>query len=276
MPDPDRDPEQERRTNPRYDNWPVERYDAYAEWPVERATPRDEGGTLKEVAEEYQEERDGGDAEWIGFVDTGTQGVTPYLLGAGGSTIYEGEIDEAEERIVLREEKAQEVESEDSLGERIEEIGQEHGWTWLSSFARTHLQDDEDEDTLTEADAGLELRDSEFMQRNLPASSTAELGFSGSHTLTDPSGQVYVIDRDFTVTTIEGNQVAVDVDEEYVVAEGPAEDRRAGDADIVDERQYRLEREVDPDVDREVAVETFLQEWHTRHVGWPPSEEHAP
>lgn len=273
MPDPDRNPEEARRTNPRYDNWPVERYDAYTEWPVERATPREEGGTLEEVAEEYQADRE--DVEWIGFVDTGTQGMTPYLLGAGGSTIYEGEIDEAEERIVLREEAAQKVESDDSLGAHIAEIGDEHGWSWLSSFARTHLQDDEHEAALSDA-AGLERRDSEFMQRNLTASSTADLGFTGSHTLVDASGQVYVIERDFTVTSIEGTRATVDVDEEYVVAEEPEEGRRAGDAEIVDERQYRLERELDPDVDQQVAVETFLQKWHSRHVGWPPTEEHAP
>lgn len=271
MPDPDPDPDAARQTNPRYDNWPVERYDAYADWPVERATPREEGGTLEEVAEEYQAEHDDDDVEWIGFVDTGTQGMTPYLLGAGGSIIYEGEIDEAEERIVLREEGAREVESEDSIADHIEEIGEEHGWTWLSSFARTHLQDDED--TPTGADEGLELRDSEFMQHNLPASSTAEMAFTGSHTLADASGQVYVIERDFTVTSLEGDRATVDVDEEYVVTEGAEEDRRAGDAEIVDERQYRFERELDPDVDREVAAEKYLQEWHSRHVGWPPSEE---
>ena len=271
MPDPERDPAHERRTNPRYDDWPVERYESYADWPVERATPREEGGTIDEVAEEYQEERD--DVEWIGFADTGTQGVTPYLMGAGGSTIYAGEIDEAEERIVLREEGSREVESEESIGETIEEIGDEHGWTWLSSFAQTHLQDDEGGDGPPGPGDRLEIQDSEFMQHNLPASSTAELAFTGSHTLTDASGQVYVIEREFTVTSTEGDAVTVDVDEEYVVAEGPEEDRRAGDAEIVDERQYTFERELDPGVDQEVAVETFLQEWHSHHVGWPPSEE---
>lgn len=274
MPDPDRDPERDRRTAPQYDNWPVERYDAYTEWPIERATPRDEGGTLAEVAEEYEQERDEEDVEWLGFVGAGTQGATPYLLGPGRSTIYRGEIDEAGERIVLREEGARAVESGESLGERIEEIGEEHGWAWLSSFARTYLQDDEPGDALTGAADGLEVRESEFMQRNLPASATADLGFSGSHTLVDASGQVYVIEREFTATTTDGSQVAIDIDEEYLIAEEPAENRRAGDAEIVEERQYSLEREVDTDTDGwKTTVETLLHEWHTHHVGWPPSEE---
>lgn len=270
MSDPDRDAEPELQTNPRYDSWPVERYDAYADWPVERATPRDEGGTLEEVAEEYQE-RDDEDAEWLGFVGDGAEVAGPYVYTPGGSAIYEGDIDEDDERIVLRDESRREVESEESLGEHIEEIGDEHGWRWLSSFAREYLEDDED--ASAESVDALELRDSEFDRRNLTGSASYDLGFFGSHTLVDASGRVYVIERRFNVNAAETNRTAVEVEESCLAAEEAAEKRRAGDAELVEKRQHGFDIEADTDAgDWEAEVEAYLKKWHAAHVGWPSDE----
>jgi len=258
MPDPDTDTEPERRTDPRFDDWPVERNDAFADVPVERATPREDDADDTEAL------------EWIGFAGLGGTAPGPYVYDAEESAIYEGEHDD--DRLVLREDSRRDVEDEQSLGEHIEEIGADHGWTWLSSFAREYLEDDEERDGPGTA-PGLELRDSEFGRRNLPDSSSIDLGLFGSHTLADESGQVRVVDRYFAVDDVERDPVAVDVEEEFLAAEAPAEDRREGDAELVEERQYGFELGVSEGAaNREARVESALRTWHAAHVGWPAAE----
>lgn len=259
------------RIGPRYDNWPVERYDTYADWPVERATPGDDDDdTVEELEKEYEQDFHQDKVDWLGITGSGTPEGGPSVYAGVGSAIHTGRIDEANERVVLEAEANREVEDEESLGEHIEEIGEEHGWQWLSSFAREHLGADDPEDAL--ADDAFRRRDSEFDRRNLAESDDADLGFFASHTLVDGTGQVYIIDRRFDVTTRAAG-VAVAVEGEYLVAREPAEEERAGDTDLVAERSYEFDLSTDTDDPGwEAEVETYLMEWHADHVGWPPSE----
>lgn len=263
MPDPDHDTQSERRPDPRFDNWPVERPGGATDQAGETATPRDEGGTRERLADANEDE----DLEWLGVAGTGAQGGTPFVYDRSDPGVYEGEFDDEESRVVVRETADRDVESHESLGEHIEDIGEEHGWSWLSGFAREYLEGDRHEE-LTD-DHELEHTDSAFQQRQLRDSSSADVGFSGSHTFTDAWDRVHVIDRRFTVFDGESDAVRVDVDEYYLIAEEPREQERAGDADPIEEREYTIEREVDPNTPNwESAVEADLQEWHAAHDRW--------
>lgn len=102
-------------TDPRYDNYPI------TEGDVERS-----------------------DVEWVGFAANAYGGAQPRLYEPHNETAYAGEIDEENERVVLKPDTAQQVE-EESLGEHIEAIGDEHGWEWLSEFAQKYLEEENDE-----------------------------------------------------------------------------------------------------------------------------------
>lgn len=191
------------------------------------------------------------------------------MYGPGTGTVYEGDIDADNERIVLREEGEREVESDESLGKHLEAIGDEHGWTWLSSFASDYLEDDDDRADADGTTTGLDLRDTEFTERNITESSPADLSFTGSPTLVDESGRVHVVDRRFTVRKHDGDRVDVEVEDDYLAAEEPAEERREGDADIVEERQESFELDVDEAANRDAEIESYLKRWHAAHIGWP-------
>lgn len=271
MPDPDSDTEPERRTDPRFDDWPVKRDDAFANVPVEHATPRGDGERHGGVPED-PEDGTADEVEWIGFAGLGGTISGPYLYDAEESAIYEGEHDAENDRLVLREETRREVDDDRSLGEHIEAIGEDHGWTWLSSFARTYLEDGDAEEPAG-ARTGLELRQTEFDRRNLPDSSSVDLGFFGSHTLVDESGQVHVVDRYFAIEDDDRDPVPVDVEEEFLLAKEPEAERREGDADMVQERHYSFGLDVGEDaVDPATRIESELRTWHAAHVGWPASE----
>lgn len=264
MPDPDHDTEPERRTDPRFDNWPVERGQGYEDQASERPESRDEGSTRERLAETSAHE---GDLEWIGIAGTGAQGGTPYIYDHGDPGIYEGEFDVEESRVVIREESRREADSQDSLGEHIEAIGEDHGWSWLSGFAREYLEDDRHEE-LTEEDS-LEHTDSAFTERQLPDSSDADVSFNASHSFRDAWDRVHVIDRRFTVTDTDSDTARVDVEEYYLIADEPRAEERGGDADAVEEREYTFELDVDPKTPNwSAAVETDLKEWHATHDEW--------
>ena len=263
MADPDRDTEAERRTDPEYDNWPIENYDAWTNWPVEGSTPRDEGGTLEEVTEEGEVEPE---HRWIGVVGTGAAYVYD------GASLHAGDVDQENERVRLREESRADLDSDESLGEHIEEIGEELGWTWLSSFAREHLEDDQRQ---IHGSGGIELRDSEFNRRNVADSASYGQSFTGSHTFVDESEQVYIFDRQINVYEDRAgpDHVLVEVDEDYLVAEEPDEEMSQGDTDIVEERTREFEVEIDTDHRHwENELEELVKEWHLTHLGWPTTD----
>lgn len=72
--------------------------------------------------------------EWIGTIAGGS---APHLYEEHTNTIYETEIDEEAELVIPKNPHPLEGKS---LGEYIEEIGEERGWDSLSEFARKHLE----------------------------------------------------------------------------------------------------------------------------------------
>lgn len=113
--DPDDTPDMDYGdSDPKYDNFPI------TEGDVERT-----------------------DVEWIGFTAKGKG--APRLYEPHNETTYEGTIDEENERVVLDPDSGRELGSRDALGEYIEEVGDEHGWHWLSDFAEEHVESDESE-----------------------------------------------------------------------------------------------------------------------------------
>lgn len=293
MSDLESDADPERRTDPRFDAWPVERNDAFADVPVERATPRGRGETTGDVPDVDREDDGPDEVRWLGFAGRGGYAYGPFLYDSEDAAVYRGDLDHDEDRIVLDEDSRRDVGDDRSLGEHLEAIGEEHGWTWLSSFAREHLEDDSGVDgadrssastddrspastddrsppATGEAPAELELRASEFQRRNLPDSSELALGFSASHTLVDEGGRVHVIERSFDVADLGDASATVDVETDFLVATGEQADRRAGEAERVDRRHHSFDLEPDADApDAGAAVESRLRTWHAAHVGWP-------
>lgn len=255
-----------RRRSLEYDNWPVRRYDEYESWPVERESPDGQSVRSEEI-------------EWVGtFAPSGGA----YLYSANDEAIYEGRIDVANERIVVDEEAVERDVGDDSLTDRIAEIGDERDWDWLSSFARDRLDADGGDTAHEGADAAeyhtpeeFDHHDTRFQRRNLPRSADAEVVFFGSHTYADDTGRVHVLEREFDVdlpdaTADETVSARVSVTEEYLVAADDSPENREGDAELVDDREYEIAVEVGPDApSRQARVEGYLREWHAERPGTP-------
>ncbi|WP_459191447.1 hypothetical protein [Halosimplex sp. J119] len=265
MPDPDHDAEPEPKTDPRFDNWPVRRYDAYDDLTVERETPGEEGREQLE------------DVEWVGV--SGGAGGNAVLYEPQQDTVHQGRYDPDENRVVVGDDERR-VDEEESLGDHLVDIGEEHEWNWLSSFAQDHLETPEhDGDHPTSGHLlppGFDHEYTEFQQRNVAASADVDAAFWGSHTFADETDRVHVLEREFGVRGDDvGDEVAVHVEERYLVAEEPREESRAGDADLVNEREYDLALDVDPTEDGWVpATEDLLTRWHRSHLAPPEREEH--
>lgn len=251
--DPDRDTEPELQTDPRFDNWPAEYYDAYSDWPVEREVPDEDTVKREEI-----------DADWVGYAGKWSVAASePLFYDHDRNVVMEGEIDEENERIVVREDHERRDVGDASLGERIEEFSEEHGWTWLASFAREHLEGEGDVETVPEPEH------SEFNRRNLLDSAEQDLSYVASHTFRDAGDTVFTLERDFDVYLDDGDadSARVTVDEEVLVAERPRAEERAGDADILQENEYGFEVTVDPeDPTPEATVEGELKDWHAANV----------
>ena len=109
-----RDPadREDRGTAIEYDNWPVE-------------------GTKGE------------DKEWLDV--SGVTGDTSGALALYQPTegvVYGTKADEENRRLTSDRETEWEVETDDAVGEVIEEIGETVGWVSLSEYARDHLNDE--------------------------------------------------------------------------------------------------------------------------------------
>jgi|GEM_PF-1801879 len=264
MSDPDRDAEPERATDPRFDDWPVRRYDE--DLTVERETPADAG------------DRQLDDVEWVGATVAGTGGAA-YVYAPESETVHRGRYDPDADRVVV-EDEGRAVGEDETLGDHLVDIGDDHDWGWLSSFAREHMDTpDHDPDDSTGGHLlppGFDYEATEFQQRNLVDDADEDAAFFGSHTFADDTDRVHVLEREFAVTADEADDRAdVHVEERYLVAAAPREEDRAGDADIVDEREYDLALDVDPDERVWVNdAEGLLQEWHRRHLAPPEREEH--
>ena len=263
MPDPDTDVESDRVPDPRFDNWPVRRYDAYEEWPVERSTPAGEPERVESV-------------EWVGFA--GTSADSPLVYDTSAGVVHEARLDDERERVVLDEDSARHDVDDDSVADSLAALGDEHGWTWLSSFAREHLGADPDQDRDAASNYripdSLDHRYSEFQRSNVTPEDDHSAAFFGSHTFADETDRVHVLEREFAVE--EGgsdDQASVHVDERYLVAEEPNAESRAGDAEIVDERAYDLSLDAAVERGRGGDAETELRTWHEAHLATPASAE---
>jgi len=266
MSDPDTDAEPERATDPRFDDWPVRRYEAYEQWPVERATPGRESEPVEDV-------------RWIGFLGSGA-GDGPLLYDPGEGTIHAGRIDEDRERIVVDDQTERRQVDAESIGDHLVDVGEDHDWTWLSSFARDHLDtpahDPDDPTTGHRLPPGFDHEHTEFQRRNLTPSADEDAAFHGSHTFADDTERVHILEREFVVVGDETDgSVDAHVEERYLAAEEPRAESRAGDADLVDEQEYDLALDVDPAETAWVAdVEGSLKQWHRAHLAPPEGDEH--
>ncbi|WP_436929634.1 hypothetical protein [Halosimplex halobium] len=269
MSDPDRDAEAERATNVRFDNWPVRRYDAY-EVSDERETPATEEGEPERMD----------DVEWIGMAPSGAGSDSAYIYEPENDTVHEGRFDRESGRVVLDEDgERRELDEEETLGDHLVDIAEGHDWGWLSSFAREHMDTpDHDPDDPTAGHhlpPGFDHEATEFQRRNLVDDADEDAAFFGSHTFADDTDRVHVLEREFGVTAEGADGAEVHVEERYLVAEEPREEDRAGNADLVEEREYNLGLDVDPDEGTWVNdAEGLLREWHRRHLAPPEREEH--
>lgn len=253
MPDPDHDAESERRTNPLHDRWPIQRTDAHTQWPVERTTPGEDDRTLDDGVEH------------VGALGPMAGADTVYLFDPNESALIEGRVDEDEQRIVVEEDhEHHEVDSPDSLGEHLEAIGEEHGWTWLSSFAHEHLEDEE-----AARATGLAYEHSKFDRKNLVEASDPDLAFVGSHTFADADDEPVVVEREYDVFLEPGSdRTRIEVREDVRSSEGEKRERQAGDAGLEDRREFELALDVAADDPaREEKIGEALEEWHRANPG---------
>lgn len=280
MPDPDRDAQPEERTDVRFDAWPIHRHQGH-----ERAdndvheTPREHDDTVGAEPEDLSRREDS-EVEWIGL--TGYPGSpTAYVYDRDETAVYEAELDEENQRVLVDESERREVEDDESLAEHIERIGDEHGWNWLSSIAGDFVDEDRHDDLLAEGGTSgrpLELEESEFQRKNVLDDADHDLAFFGSHTYRDPTDRVHVLERRFEVYVPEtGGVPDVEVEDRFLVADDPQAERRAGDATMIDKRVYGIDVDVDASADLwKAELEEELEAYHENNVEWPEPQAAAP
>jgi hypothetical protein len=81
--------------------------------------------------------------ELLGFAGEESETGGAFVYDAAMESVYEAETNTEEGEVVLDESSARSLDTEEELGEVIEDIGERLGWEGLSEFAREHLEDDE-------------------------------------------------------------------------------------------------------------------------------------
>lgn len=205
------------------------------------------------------EERE--ELEWVGVAPGANYGV-PQAYDPEEQAVYKGEVDEEAEHIRIDEEGKRHLDEDETLGDHVESMAEEHGWTWLSEFAHDHLE-------TTEHEAGLHVIHSEFNKRNVSDDADYDLGYFGSFTFRDDDGRVHTLERQFNVYHDDGDRTGTGqpravLKETLLTAEAPDEERRAGDAelDAEDSREVRLD--IEPGAG-DAAIQTAVKEWHEAH-----------
>lgn len=247
MPDPDHDAEAERRTDPRFDAWPIHSGDAYADWAIEHSDGHDVDAL-----------------EWVGVFDGGQRGSTPYLFDPERGRLVAGRLDADRERVVVEEDaESHDVEDPGGLGEHLRAIGEDRGWTWLSAFAEDHLEADEVAEL-----QGLAHEGYSFDRKNLVGDEGFDMAFVGSHTFTDATGRAVVLEREFDLRLNDRREFArIEVREDVRVAEDDGATRSAGDADLASQWTFELAADVDADapaIEEELAG--AIEAWHREHT----------
>lgn len=262
MPQDSADPESNRAGPMRFDDWPVQQFETWENWQVAHETPVETPGDQRVD-----------DVEWLGFAGGASGGA--ILYDPQESAVYRAEVDEDDERVVVRDRESTDADDEfggdveELLADRLETIGDEHGWTWLSGFAREHLDDADAIGYRTPA--GFDHEYSEFQQRNVLEDADPDVGFFGAHVFSDDFGREHTIERDFDVSVADdGESAAVHVAERSLLSEATEPVDRDDGAELVDEREYDLRVDVgDGPADR--RAEQRLTEWHDEHLA-PPVE----
>lgn len=211
--------------------------------------------------------------------------------GAGGTgvlvyddereTVFEADVDEEDRRLVPREGTEREVGASESLGQVLEDVGDNLGLDSLSAFAEERLQSDEEVEREISTGPGETAVDPEtatFTQSNVSAEADHDLEFSGAYTYRAAEGgaggdrddQVFDVERDFVVefdVRDPPEEAVVEVDERVLRAQAPEEDRRAGDAEPIQTGRATFTVEFDAASDRhaESVVEERCREWHDAH-----------
>lgn len=93
-----------------------------------------------DAAAKFDEQRQN-DVEYVGSSATGNT----LFFDSANRTLFEGEYDENDDRIVALPETERELEPRESLGEALESLGDELDWDSLSEFARDRIQADDAE-----------------------------------------------------------------------------------------------------------------------------------
>lgn len=223
---------------------------AYDNWPVEGRSQRD--------------------VEWLGFM--GGTGA-PALYEPHRDTIYQGTIDEKNERIVPNPETERRVSDNETIGEVLQDIADSHGWESLSNFAAEHLGSDVDEDEQEiDTDRGQVFPRTTFHQRNVAASADHQIGFFGSTTYEDGE-RVQTIEHEFHVYTEtdwrEDGKPTAEIDESRLVTETVDQAMQGTDAELVEEDNYEIVIDIDQELQgrrEEAVIEEYCKEWHESAV----------
>jgi hypothetical protein len=94
--------------------------------------------------------RDDTDVTFVGRTDAEGSAEHRYALHGGvfydgeTHTLFSGDVNEDDERIVPVPDAEVDLEPGETLGEALERVGEQTGWDSLSEFARDHLEDDEE------------------------------------------------------------------------------------------------------------------------------------
>lgn len=200
------------------------------------------------------------DHEIIGYTFGGGHG-NPRVLEPDTNTVYGAELNEEEGHVRIDENDAYELGEDETLGDYITSVGDDLGWTWLSSFARDTLE-------TTGHDAHMDVIDTAFDRRIVSDSADYAAGFSGSFTYRDRDGHVHTLERQFDVYTDErhrtesGQPVAL-VKESYLTSEQTETDGRAGATKKEGQNRREIPIKIESDTGGELAaIHEFCREWH--------------
>lgn len=204
-----------------------------------------------------------GDLEWIGL-GTNSGAGAPRVYDPKKDTVFGGSFDEEEGQVHVDESERRPLDDDETLGEYIAEVGDDHGWAWLSEFAHEHLE-------TTGHDAHMDVIDATFDRENVANDADYDVGFFGSFTYRDDDGRVHTLEREFEVYTDESYRTEADqpvavVEERFLTANGPEAESRVGDAELEQKNRREIAVDVDPDTGAELAtIDEFCREWHEAH-----------
>jgi hypothetical protein len=211
--------------------------------------------------------------EWLGFVGGPHGPGAPALYEPHNDIVYQGNIDEENERIVPNPETERRVSSNETIGEVLRDIADSHGWQSLSSFAAEHMGVDIDEDNSEiRTDRERAFADATFHQRNVAPAADHQLGFFGSVT-DERSDGVHTIEHEFHVYTEkvrrENGKPTAEVKETQLLTDTIEGAMQGGDAELIEENHHELVINIDPELAERVEqekIEEYCRKWHESAV----------